>query len=189
MTTPCPPGSGLSRALLVSALALLTGLLLAAGVILFVTLGWAASVPQPTRVFVALPERVIDGDSVKYAEGTCRLVGLDSPERRPAPGQRLAKEAFEALRDELQRGPNTVILYGKDKYDRWLCVILDSAGYMVNLMLVESGFAQTYLLERSPFAMGLADAQRRAQAEKRGIWALTPYESPERYRKRMRDKP
>ena len=43
MTTSCPPGPGLSRALLVSALALLTGLLLAAGVILFVTLGWAAS--------------------------------------------------------------------------------------------------------------------------------------------------
>ena len=42
MTTSCPPGPGLSRALLVSALALLTGLLLAAGVILFVTLGWAA---------------------------------------------------------------------------------------------------------------------------------------------------
>ena len=187
MTPPCPPGPGLSRALLVSAGALLAGLLLAAGVILLVTLGWAASAPQPTRVFVALPERIPDGDTVTYKHGTCRLVGLDSPERRPAPGQRLAKEAFEALRDELMRGENTVILYGKDKYDRWLCVILDSAGYMVNLMLVESGFAQTYLLERSPFAMGLADAQRRAQAEKRGIWGLKGYENPESYRKRMRE--
>ncbi len=54
-------------------------------------------------------------------------------------------------------------------------------------MLVESGFAEAYLTDRSPFAAGLLEAQRRAQAEKRGIWALTPYESPERYRKRMRE--
>lgn len=188
MTTPCPPGPGLPRALLVSALAILAGLLVAGGVILLVTLGWAATAPLPTRVFVALPERVTDGDSVVYKEGTCRLAGVDSPERRPTPGQRLAKEAFEALRDDLMQGPNTVIVYGKDKYDRFLCVILDSGGYMANLMLVESGFAQSYLLERSPFAAGIAEAEHRAKREKRGIWALKAYESPADYRKRMREK-
>lgn len=163
------------------------GLLLAALVILFVTLGWAASGPQPTRVFVALPERVTDGDSVVYKEGVCRLSGLDAPERTPVPGQRLAQEAFEVVRDALMRGPNTVIVYGTDKYARLLCVILDPTGYMVNLLLVESGLAQTYFLERSPFALGLAEAQRRAQADKRGIWDLRGYEPPASFRKRMKE--
>ena len=189
MTTPCPPGPGLSRALLLSALALLTGLLLAAGVILFVTLGWAASVPQPTRVFMALPERVPDGDTIIYAQGSCRLVGLDSPERKKGqqPGQPMAEDAFKALRDEAMRGPTTVIVYGTDKYGRMLCWVIDHAGYALNLMLVESGFAGAYLTDRSPFAVGVLEAQRRAQAEKRGIWSLPKREAPEAYRKRMRE--
>ena len=188
MTTPCPPGPGLSRALLVSALALLTGLLLAAGVILFVTLGWAASAPLPTRVFVAQPERVPDGDTIIYAQGSCRLVGLDSPERKKGqqPGQPMAEDAFKALRDEAMRGPTTVIVYGVDRYGRMLCWVIDHAGYALNLMLVESGMAWTYLLANSPFADGLRSAQERAKVERRGIWHLQNPEPPWEYRKRIK---
>ena len=188
MTTPCPPGPGLSRALLVSALALLTGLLLAAGVILVVTLGWAASAPQPTRVFVALPERVSDGDTVVYSQGSCRLLGVDAPERKKGsqPGQPMAEDAFKALRGELLRGPNTVLVYSVDRYGRNLCAIFDVDGYLVNLWLVESGFSETYMLDRSPFAAGLKAAEERARKDKRGIWAVPSYESPSSYRLRMK---
>lgn len=188
MTPPCPPGPGLSRALLVSAGALLAGLLLAALVILVVTLGWAASEPQPTRVFVALPERVPDGDTVVYPAGACRLLGVDAPERKKGsqPGQRMAEDAFKALRDELMRGPNTVLVYGVDRYSRNLCIVIDESGYIVNLWLVESGFAEAYLLERSPFASGLKSAEERAKKDKRGIWGLPKYESPSAYRLRLK---
>ena len=153
----------------------------------FVTTAGAEAPKSPTRVFVAVPERIIDGDSVAYPQGVCRLVGLDSPERRPAPGQRMAEEAFRALRDEIMRGPTTVLVYGVDRYGRSLCIVIDSTGYVVNLWLVESGFAETYMLENSPFSAGLRAAEARAQKEKRGIWGLTPYESPSSYRKRMKN--
>ena len=154
----------------------------------FVTTAGAEAPKSPTRVFVAVPERIIDGDSVAYPQGVCRLVGLDSPERRPAPGQRMAEDAFRALREEALRGPTTVLVYGTDKYGRMLCWVIDQAGYSVNLMLVESGFAEAYLVTRSPFTAGLVEAQRRAQADKRGIWRLPGYESPESWRKRHKAK-
>ena len=149
-----------------------------------------AAEPIPIKVFVAIPERVIDGDSIRYAQGICRLVGVDSQERKKGqqPGQPMAEDAFKALRDEAMRGETTVIVYGRDKYDRMLCWVIDHAGYALNLMLVESGFGEAYLLERSPFAAGLVEAQQRAQAEKRGIWSLPKHEAPERYRKRMRER-
>ena len=191
MTTPCPSGPGLSRALLVSALALLTGLLLALGVILFVTLGWAGpATPIPSKVFVAAPERVIDGDSVVYPQGVCRLLGVDAPERARGgqPGQPLAEEAWRALQGELLRGPNTVLVYAeKDRYGRMLCAILDAQGYVVNIWLVESGFAEAYLTDRAPFAAGLLEAESRAKTQGRGIWQLPNRESPAAYRKRLKE--
>ena len=156
--------------------------------VLGVTLANAAE-PMPVKVFVATPERVIDGDSIRYPQGVCRLLAIDAPERKKGqqPGQPMAEEAFKALRDEAMRGPTTVIVYGRDKYERLLCWVIDHAGYALNLMLVESGFGIAYMTERSPFAAGLLEAQRRAQAEKRGIWSLPKRETPEAYRKRMRE--
>ena len=149
----------------------------------------AGPTQKAERVFVALPERIPDGDTITYPQGSCRLVGVDAPERKKGrqPGQPGAEDAFKALRDEAMRGPTTVLVYGVDRYGRLLCWVIDHAGYALNLMIVESGFGEAYMTDRSPFAAGLLEAQRRAQAEKRGIWALTPYESPERYRKRMRE--
>ena len=190
MTIPCPPDPGDPKriALCVAAVGLGVLLLFIVLVVLMVA-GGAEPAKAPLRVFVATPERIVDGDTVVYVQGSCRLAGVDSPERRPAPGQPLAEDAFRALRDELLRGPNTVLVYQeKDKYGRMICAILDASGYLVNLWLVESGFAETYFLDRSPFAPGFAAAQQRAKAEKRGIWALPKYESPEHFRKRMREK-
>ena len=155
----------------------------------FVTTAAAEAPKSPTRVFVAMPERVTDGDSIVYSQGACRLLGVDAPERARTghPGQPLGEEAFRALRDEIMRGPTTVLVYGVDRYGRSLCIVIDSTGYVVNLWLVESGFAETYMLENSPFSAGLRAAEARAQKEKRGIWGLTPYESPSSYRKRMKN--
>ena len=157
-------------------------------VLAFVTTAGAEAPKPPTRVFVAVPERVTDGDTIVYPQGACRLLGVDAPERGrgKAAGQPLGEEAFRALRDEVMRGQTTVLVYGIDRYGRMLCWVIDSNGYGVNLWLVESGMGEAYMLDRSPFARGLAEAQKRAQADKRGIWNLPGYESPEAFRKRMR---
>mgnify|MGYP001558628742 FL=1 len=163
-------------------------LLWTALVLAFVTTAGAEAPKSPTRVFVAMPERVTDGASIVYSQGACRLLGVDAPERARTghPGQPLGEEAFRALRDELMRGPTTVLVYGTDRYGRMLCWVIDSNGYGVNLWLVESGMGEAYMVDRSPFARGLAEAQKRAQTDKRGIWNLPAYESPESFRKRMR---
>ena len=142
----------------------------------------------PIQTFVANPERVSDGDTVVYPAGICRLIGVDAPEI-PHPGklgQPMGQQATEALRGELQTGPNTVLVYGKDKYGRFLCAILDSQGYLVNLMLVESGLAEAYFLDKAPFAEGFRAAEARAKQQKLGVWGLPKYERPEDYRKRMK---
>ena len=117
------------------------------------------------------------------------MLGVDAPERKRGGqlGQPLAEEAFRALRDELMRGPNTVLVYGKDRYGRSLCAILDASGYLVNLWLIESGMAESYLLDRSPFGSGFLEAEKRAKAEGRGIWKLLNRESPAAYRKRLKE--
>lgn len=116
-------------------------------------------------------------------------MGVDAPEipHPGKPGQPLGQQATEALRGELQTGPNTVLVYGAgDKYGRMLCIIFDSHGYMVNLMLLESGLAEAYLTEKAPFAEGFLAAEARAKHQKLGIWGLPTYERPSDYRKRMK---
>ena len=142
----------------------------------------------PTQTFVARPERISDGDTVVYPAGVCRLVGVDAPEipHPKQPGQPLGQQAMEALRGELQGGVNTVLVYGKDRYGRFLCAILDPQGYLVNLMLLESGLAEAYFLDKAPFAEGFRAAEARAQQQKLGVWGLPKYERPEDYRKRMK---
>ena len=49
MTTPCPPGPGLSRALVLSTLALVTGVVLSGVLLLLIAWGWAASEKVPPR--------------------------------------------------------------------------------------------------------------------------------------------
>lgn len=151
---------------------------------------WASSAAKgPARVFAAQAERVLDGDTVVYPQGSCRLLGIDAPERKHGAGrtgQPLAEESFQALRQELMRGINTVLVYGTDRYGRMLCIVIDPSGYVANLWMVESGWGEAFMLESSPFAEGILTAEQRAKAEKRGIWSLPVYERPADYRKRTK---
>ena len=142
----------------------------------------------PTETFVAPAERIVDGDTIVYPRGVCRLIGVDAPEvsHPKQPGQPLGLEAQQAVAGQLQQGSNTVLVFGRDRYGRMLCAVLDHQGYLVNLMLLESGLAETYLLEKSPFAGGFRDAEARAKAQKMGIWGLPKYERPHDYRQRMK---
>lgn len=163
------------------------GLVLLAG--LFAWVQWASSAPKgPDRVFAAMAERVVDGDTVIYPQGSCRLLGIDAPERKHGvqPGQPLAEESFQALRQELMRGFNTVITYGVDRYGRMLCIVIDPSGYVANIWMTESGWAEAFMLESSPFAEGILTAEQRARTEKRGIWKLPVYERPADYRARTK---
>ena len=142
----------------------------------------------PPKTFVAKAERAVDGDTITFPQGSCRLIGIDAPEitHGAKVGQPWAREAMMALEGMLGMGLATVLVFGLDRYGRMLCAVFDAQGYLVNLVLVESGLAETYLLEKAPFAAGLRQAEERAKRDKRGIWSLGVYERPSDYRKRMR---
>lgn len=142
----------------------------------------------PPKTFVARAERAVDGDTITFPQGSCRLVGIDAPEitHGAKVGQPWAREAMMALEGMLGMGPATVLVFGLDRYGRMLCAVFDAQGYLVNLVLVESGLAETYLLEKAPFAAGLRQAEERAKRDKRGLWSQPSPERPADYRRRMK---
>ena len=73
-----------------------------------------------------------------------------------------------------------------DPFNRPVVVIETSEG-MVNLKLVEEGFAEVYRgktkrLDKAQFFA----AEEKAKKEKKGIWSLADYQSPAEYRKEMK---
>lgn len=138
----------------------------------------------PSRVFVAVPERIVDGDTVVFPQGSCRLLGIDAPEK----AQPFGMQATQALAALLPPKESVLVLawIGQDRYGRMLCLIVGADGYLVNLAMVESGAALVYLAEGSTIHRGLLEAQARAVNERRGVWALPQIELPWVYRERMR---
>ena len=138
----------------------------------------------PDQVFTAKVERISDGDTVVFPQGSCRLLGIDAPEK----AQPLGAEAGSTLTELLGDGPVLVMAWGKDRYGRMLCLVLAQDGYLANMTLVESGLALVYMADRLFVKDGLEAAQARAKADRRGVWGLKSFEKPWEYRARIRGK-
>lgn len=88
---------------------------------------------------------VIDGDTIRVAGESIRVMGLDAPEMRgecPRERQR-ARDARDRLAELVTPG---VILerHGRDRYGRGLAVVRDYAGRDVARVLIEEGLARYY---------------------------------------------
>ena len=125
--------------------------------------------------YTAKVERVVDGDTIKLANGEkVRYIGIDTPETKHPrkPVQYFGKEAFEANR-KLVEGKTVRLEFDvqqRDKYGRLLAyVYVDDI--FVNAWLVENGFAQvsTYPpnVEHQELFLKL---QREAREKNRGLW-------------------
>lgn len=143
--------------------------------------GWRAA-DTPDQVFLAKPERVHDGDTVVFPQGSCRLLGIDAPELK----QPLGSEAGRTLRELLGDRPVLVMAWGKDRYARMLCLVLAEDGYLANMTLVESGLALVYMADQLFLKNGLEAAQARARSDRRGLWGLKSFEPPWVHRARER---
>ena len=150
-----------------------------------------------------------DGDTctVKTKEGiqmTLRLMGIDAPEvaknRGPKKnrhaGQIFGKEAKYYLLQKVNGNTLPVKLFGADTYHRYLAIIFEKEkdgtlkNKSLNEELVEEGYSFAY---RSPSAKRgqtfawAVDAEKRAQKNKKGFWALAePPENPSEFRKKNR---
>lgn len=144
------------------------------------------AVPAPSRP-AALdgPWRVtsvVDGDTIRAVPAgggpaiAIRLLGLDAPETKDPrkETQCFGAEASANLRQvltgrtvDLEHGPERV-----DRYGRTLAYVWSGA-QLVNLDLVNGGYAREYTYDRTPTAhtAALRAAEQAARAAGRGLWA------------------
>jgi len=144
--------------------------------------------------------KVSDGDTLQVItrEGTklrVRLYGCDAPEtekinRRTGQvsklGQPYGGEAMQALQAMVWKKNVRVDIIDIDRYHRMVSMIwLGSRN--VNLEMVREGYAEAYReYLKEPYRSQFLDAERKARAERKGIWGLSNYERPSEFRKRMR---
>lgn len=129
-------------------------------------------------------DRVVDGDTVRVlVDGksqTVRLIGIDTPEvvdpRKPV--QCFGQEASEAAK-RLLSGQKVRLVVDEtqglvDRYQRWLRYIYLTDGRMVNLVLLQEGYASEYTYQ-VPYIHQLAfqQAEQQARLAGRGLWSPT----------------
>jgi endonuclease YncB( thermonuclease family) len=137
--------------------------------------------------------RITDGDTVVLAlerdneKMTCRLYGIDSPERawRDRPGQPYAKEAGSELEKLIAGKTVTLITTGERTHGREVCFIRKN-GVDINLEMVQRGYAWAYRKHlRSPHASEYIEAEKKARDQGLGLWQqkkpLAPWEFKRKY--------
>jgi endonuclease YncB( thermonuclease family) len=148
--------------------------------------GWALELPAGlTGGGRAVVQAVIDGDTVLLADGReVRLVGIQAP-KLP-----LGRKGFEAwpLADVAKGGLEELVLgravrlaYGGrqvDRYRRQLAHLFrEEDGLWVQGAMLALGLARTYTFaDNRALIPALLDAERRARAVRRGIWAERYYQ-------------
>jgi micrococcal nuclease len=150
----------------------------AAGVLLIALLTLSAAKPYVRQVY--------DGDTMALSTGEhVRYIGVDAPEidNQGDKSDFLAHEARQ-LNAKLVQGKPVRLeldLERNDRHGRLLAYVFLENGDMVNELLVRKGLAR--VLPKPPnlkYSSLLLDSQRRAMAERIGLWQKDP-ENPERY--------
>jgi endonuclease YncB( thermonuclease family) len=138
--------------------------------------------------------RVVDGDTLEVnfdgAMERIRLIGIDTPEKRPskraslqsershrslAAIMELGEQASRAMQEIARPGLAVTVEYDaqpRDKYNRLLGYVFTSDGLMVNEEIVKRGYAQ--LLTIPPNVKYVSRFQRALQESRdarRGLWA------------------
>lgn len=112
---------------------------------------------------------ILDGDTIAVlnedgqSQTRCRLAQIDAPEKRQDFGQAAKKELSSIIFGK----SITVVVTGKDQYERAICKI--SLGSLdVNLLMVQRGMAWVYQKYNNDSNYSSAEAV--AKARKIGLW-------------------
>lgn len=181
---PHNPGEAVRRNRRVRALLVLV--LLWAGLVGIARETASADRSGPWRVL-----KVYDGDTVLAAQAgkrrVVRLLGIDAPEtsKSPgAPGQPYSQKARLYLSDLVRNRSVTLVIYGEDRYQRTLAILL-CGEQDVNHAMIRAGLAEVYR-GRTPQGFDKAPyraAEARARRELKGMWRQgDAYVSPIRWK-------
>ena len=163
------------------------GLLVAAGVAVFLVWGSLAEPDSPPRLdrrsstvlASGIVASVTDGDTIRLADNRrIRLVQIDAPER--SSGECYAEKASTTLSRLVPVGTNVSLrldreLDAKDENGRILAYVSEG-NKNFNLELVEKGAAAPYFFRgrRGQYSEELMRAALRAKATRRGLWGECP---------------
>ena len=135
-------------------------------------------------VGIAGQATVIDGDTIEIHGKRVRLAGIDAPEAGQtcfsAGGKswRCGHGAAFALADKIGRATVACTVNGRDRYARTIGQC-HAAGRDLGEWMIETGLAVRYYDRKALYR----DAEQRARAARRGIWA-GPFEKPADWRRR-----
>ena len=149
-------------------------------------LATACSAPRPADpgpAGAAVVAHPVDGDTVVVDIGgheePVRLIGVDTPESvaRDRPVECFGLEAKARTAELLPPGTAVRLerdVEARDRYGRLLAYVVRAQdGVLVNLLLVEEGFAESYRF--APNLAHQADfdaAEARARRDRRGLWPV-----------------
>lgn len=132
---------------------------------------------QPIRVIEGTVTKVSDGDTIQVTDshGTMvkvRLYGIDAPEaaKGSKPGQSYGEEAFQALRQKVERQHVRLDVMDVDQYGRTVSIVWLS-NRNINREMVAEGWAWAYrdYLDRA-HASEYITAEEQARKAGRGLW-------------------
>ena len=131
---------------------------------------------------------VVDGDTIKFRDVnlgvlTLRLHGIDAPER----GQPFGQEATEFNRSSILGKEVAIFVHSRDKYGRFVVVLLYDGGRILNEDLIRSGWAWWYR-RYAPANLRYRELEAQARAERVGLWCDGNATAPWIWRARSGDR-
>lgn len=125
-----------------------------------------AATVEPTRSIVTTIDRVVDGDTLIAGGISYRIASIDAPEKDQAFGE----DATAFLRGLVSDTQVTIIDRGKDRYGR---LIADASinGISLAELMIENGFAWSYMVPTVELENKLSQLQDKARAGGVGLWA------------------
>jgi endonuclease YncB( thermonuclease family) len=145
-----------------------------------------AACPLPGKLPVYAVERVVDGDTLRLANGqSVRLIGLNTPEmaHHGRPVEPFAVKAQKRLEQLISANDDQVALQvgvpAKDHYGRMLAHAYDRRGHNLEAQLLAEGLG--YQVAFAPVT-ALADCQQAAERSARksalGLWRKPEWRKP-----------
>ncbi|AEF20401.1 thermonuclease family protein [Pseudomonas fulva] len=135
--------------------------------------------PVPGKLPQAKVQRVVDGDTVRLADGrSVRLIGINAPElaRKGRPAEPFAEAARERLTALVAaNGGRVGVKVGserQDRYGRTLAHLYDSAGNNLEAQLLAEGYGQLVAITPNINLVSCQrEAERQARSARAGLWA------------------
>ena len=135
--------------------------------------------PAPGKLPQAKVQRVVDGDTLRLADGrNVRLIGLNAPElaRKGRPAEPFAEAARKRLVELVAANDGRVGVktgeQGQDRYGRTLAHLYDRQGRNLEAQLLTEGFGQMVAITPNVALVTChREAERQARSARAGLWA------------------